>query len=99
MRFARGDLDRKLPIPNTNELASLAEALNYMADQLQQQIQSLARQGKEHEAILSSMTEGVLALDAEGRLLTINRAGAKCCALILLRLRTCRSQRSSKTPA
>jgi two-component system, OmpR family, phosphate regulon sensor histidine kinase PhoR len=77
MRFARGDLDRKLPIPDTEELASLGEALNYMADQLQNQIQSLSRQGKEQEAILSSMTEGVLALDAEGRLLTVNRAGAK----------------------
>ncbi len=77
MRFARGDLDRELPIPPTDELASLAEALNYMAGQLQSQIQSLSRQGKEQEAILSSMTEGVLALDAEGRLLTINSAGAE----------------------
>ncbi len=77
MRFAQGDLDRKLPIPHTHELASLAEALNYMADQLQSQIQSLSRQGKEQEAILSSMTEGVLALDAEGRLLTINSAGVE----------------------
>ena len=77
LRFARGDLDRKLPIPHTDELASLAEALNYMADQLQNQIQSLSRQGKEQEAILSSMTEGVLALDAEGRLLTINNAGVE----------------------
>ena len=77
LRFARGDLDRKLPIPNTAELASLAEALNYMAEQLQNKIQSLSRQGKEQEAILSSMTEGVLALDAEGRLLTINSAGAE----------------------
>jgi two-component system phosphate regulon sensor histidine kinase PhoR len=76
LRFARGDLDRKLPVPNTDELASLAEALNYMTDQLQNQIQALSRQGKEQEAILSSMSEGVLALDAEGRLLTINSAGA-----------------------
>jgi two-component system phosphate regulon sensor histidine kinase PhoR len=76
LRFARGDLKRKLPIPPTAELASLAEALNYMADQLQDQIQSLTRQGKELEAILSSMTEGVLAVDAQGRLITINSAGA-----------------------
>ncbi len=76
LRFARGDLDRMLPIPDTAELASLAEALNYMAGQLQHKIQSLIRQGQEQQAILSSMTEGVLALDAEGRLLTINSAGA-----------------------
>jgi two-component system phosphate regulon sensor histidine kinase PhoR len=77
LRFARGDLDRSLPIPHTAELASLAEALNYMAGQLQNKIESLTRQGQEQQAILSSMTEGVLALDAEGRLLTINRAGAE----------------------
>jgi two-component system, OmpR family, phosphate regulon sensor histidine kinase PhoR len=77
MRFAQGDLTRTLPVPHTDELASLAEALNYMAEQLHHQIQSLARQGKEQEAILASMTEGVLALDAAGRLLTINRAGAE----------------------
>jgi two-component system phosphate regulon sensor histidine kinase PhoR len=77
LRFARGDLDRKVPIPHTDELASLAEALNYMADQLQNQIQTLSRRKKEQDAILSSMTEGVLALDAEGRLLTINSAGAE----------------------
>jgi two-component system, OmpR family, phosphate regulon sensor histidine kinase PhoR len=77
LRFARGDLDRKLPIPGTDELASLAEALNYMADQVQKQIQALSRQGKEQEAILTSMTEGVLALDAEGRLLRVNQAGAR----------------------
>jgi two-component system phosphate regulon sensor histidine kinase PhoR len=76
LRFARGDLERKLPVPHTDELASLAEALNYMTDQLQSQIHALSRQGKEQEAILSSMSEGVLALDAEGRLLTINSAGA-----------------------
>ena len=47
LRFARGDLDRKLPVPHTDELASLAEALNYMTDRLQDQIQTLYRQGKE----------------------------------------------------
>jgi two-component system phosphate regulon sensor histidine kinase PhoR len=76
-RFGRGDLGRKLPIPNTAELASLADALNYMAEQLQNKIQSLIRQGQEQNAILSSMTDGVLALDAEGRLLTVNGAGAE----------------------
>jgi two-component system phosphate regulon sensor histidine kinase PhoR len=81
LRFARGDLDRKLPVPNTDELASLAEALNYMTEQLQNQIQALYRQGKEQEAILASMGEGVLALDAKGRLITINNAGAEMLGL------------------
>ncbi len=77
LRFARGELGRPLPIPDTDELASLAEALNHMADELQNKIKSLTRQGQEQEAILSSMSDGVLALDAEGRLMNINSAGAK----------------------
>lgn len=80
-RFARGDLDRPLPLPDTDELASLAEVLNNMAEQLQNQIETLTRQGEKQEAILASMAEGVLALDAQGRLITINGAGAEMLGL------------------
>jgi len=76
-RFARGDLGRKLPVPDSEELGSLAEALNHMAEQLEDRIRTLIRQDQEQQAILASMVEGVLALDTEGRLLTINRAGAE----------------------
>jgi two-component system phosphate regulon sensor histidine kinase PhoR len=77
LRFAQGDLSRKLPVPPAEELGSLAEALNHMAQQLEDRIQALTRQGQEQEAILSSMVEGVLAVDPKGRLLTLNRAGAQ----------------------
>jgi two-component system, OmpR family, phosphate regulon sensor histidine kinase PhoR len=76
-RFARGDLDRKLPVPASEELGSLAEAMNNMAAQLEYRILTLTGQRQEQEAILAGMAEGVLALDMEGRLLTINRAGAE----------------------
>jgi two-component system phosphate regulon sensor histidine kinase PhoR len=77
LRFARGELGRSLPIPATDELASLAEALNHMAAQLQGKIENLTRQGQEQQAIFASMSEGVLALDDKGRLLTINQAGSR----------------------
>lgn len=76
-RFAQGDLGRKLPLPDSDELGSLAEALNRMAAQLEERIRSLQQQGQEQSAILASMEEGVLALDPEGRVLTLNRAGAE----------------------
>jgi two-component system phosphate regulon sensor histidine kinase PhoR len=76
-RFALGDLDRKLPLPASEELGSLAEAMNHMAAQLEDRIRTLIRQGQGQEAILASMVEGVLALDTDGRLITINRAGAR----------------------
>ena len=77
LRFARGDLSRKLPIPESEEMGSLAEALNHMAEQLEERFNALTRQGQEQEAILSSMVEGVMAVDTESRLITLNRAGAQ----------------------
>ena len=77
LRFAQGDLSRKLPIPQTDELASLAEVMNEMAGKLEDRINALIRQGQMQEAVLSSMIEGVLAIDAEKRLIALNRAGAR----------------------
>ncbi len=75
-RFAAGDLSRRLPVPGSDELGSLAEAFNQMAEQLEDRITALIRQGQLQEAVLSSMVEGVLAVDADQRLITLNRAAA-----------------------
>jgi two-component system phosphate regulon sensor histidine kinase PhoR len=76
-RFAAGDLSRRLPVPGSDELGSLAEAFNHMAEQLEDRINALIRQGQMQEAVLSSMVEGVLAVDEDQRLITLNRAGAR----------------------
>lgn len=76
-RFAQGDLSRKVPVPDSDELASLAEALNQMAAQLDDRIRTILRQRHEQEMILSSMVEGVIAVDTQGRLITLNQAGTR----------------------
>ena len=76
-RFAAGDLSRRLPVPGSDELGSLAEAFNHMAEQLEDRINALIRQGQMQEAVLSSMVEGVLAVDEDQHLITLNRAGAR----------------------
>lgn len=74
LRFARGDLSHGLRVPATAELASLAETLNQMSLQLDERIRALSRQSAEQRAILASMIEGVIAVDAEGRVITLNDA-------------------------
>jgi two-component system, OmpR family, phosphate regulon sensor histidine kinase PhoR len=76
-RFAQGDLRLKVPVPPSDELASLAEALNSMAEQLDERIRTVTRQRREQEAVLASMVEGVLAVDQRERLITLNQAGAR----------------------
>ncbi len=75
-RFARGKFKSKLPESDIFELGSLARSLNHMADQIYDRIRVVTQQKNEQIAILTSMTEGVLALDANGRLLAVNRSAA-----------------------
>ncbi len=80
-RFADGDLQHKLPIPHTAEVAALAESMNRMALQLDDRIHAALRERNEREAVLSSMVEGVLAVDVDERVISVNRAGAEVLGL------------------
>ncbi len=74
LRFSRGELKHKLLIPRSEEIGSLAEAMNQMSTQLDERISSIMRQRNEQEAVLSSMIEGVLAVDMDERLISMNLA-------------------------
>lgn len=76
-RFASGDLEHRIPPQTSAEASALADAMNAMAVQLGQRLQTLARQGGEQEALLSSMIEGVVAVDADRRVITVNRAAGE----------------------
>jgi two-component system phosphate regulon sensor histidine kinase PhoR len=76
IRFAAGDLGHKLPVPRTAEFAAVAESLNAMAEQLDGEISTLTRERNEREAVLASMVEGVVAVDADERVITVNEAAA-----------------------
>jgi two-component system, OmpR family, phosphate regulon sensor histidine kinase PhoR len=76
-RFGRGELDYRLPVDGSREIATLADTLNDMAVRLAEQIQTIAVQRSEEEAVLLSMEEGVLTLDNQGRILNLNRAAGQ----------------------
>ena len=75
-RFAKGDLASKIELPDIDELRHLAGALNAMASQLDGRIKAITAQRNEQEAILASMTEGVIAIDASEHILSVNKAAA-----------------------
>jgi two-component system phosphate regulon sensor histidine kinase PhoR len=74
--FANGELAHKLAIPDTEELASLAEAMNKMADQLDRRIRTVVEQRNELETVLASMHEGVVAIDTAEVIINMNQAAA-----------------------
>jgi two-component system phosphate regulon sensor histidine kinase PhoR len=76
-QYARGELEIRIQPPATMELAGLAEALNTMAAQLKYRMDAILRQRNELEAVLSSMVEGVIALDVDEKVISLNTAAKK----------------------
>ena len=75
-RFASGQLDSRIRVEGPDDVIRLAEALNAMAAQLNERIHTVTTQRNEQEAILSSMVEGVIAVDSRQTVLSVNRSAA-----------------------
>lgn len=80
-RIAQGDLDFRLEDKGTDELGLLVQSFNHMAQDLQLGRTSLTRANSmlaEHnryiEAVLDNITTAVITLNAEGCILTMNKA-------------------------
>ena len=74
--IAAGRLDLRLPVPDTAEFADLANASNEMLRQLNSKIDVITAERSQIQAILSSMIEGVLAVDSLGNIVSINKTAA-----------------------
>ncbi len=73
-RFSSGDLSHRIRIHSYAEVDALAEAMNGMADQLNNRIRTVTSQRNELEAVLTSMTEAVIAVDTDERIMSCNHA-------------------------
>ena len=76
--IARGDWKKPLSVNSDSvEISALSNALNQMALQLEDRIKTITSQSNESEAVLSSMVEGVLAVDAAENIIRLNKAAGK----------------------
>ena len=76
-RLARGDLSLRVEVAGPLNLTQLGDSLNRMAGQLQDRLATVVQQRNELTAVLSSMVEGVIAVDLEERILSLNPAAAE----------------------
>lgn len=75
--FSKGNLTNRLPYPDTDELSQLAGAMNLMASELDKKIMDVKNRSRELEAVHASMQEGVIAINGQEQIITINKAAAK----------------------
>ncbi len=77
---AAGDLEQRTGIQRTDEIGSLAYSFDAMIERLEERNRALAEQAGKLEAILTSITDGVVVLDAEGKAITSNPAAQRVLA-------------------
>jgi two-component system phosphate regulon sensor histidine kinase PhoR len=73
-RYSAGDLSRSTYDYGTDELGTVARALDGSVQELGGRIEELSRDRARMGAILAGMVEGVLVVDRQGRLQLVNRA-------------------------
>ena len=76
-RYALGDLSRPTPDYGDDDLGSVARAMDQAVQDLGRRVDHLERDRARMEAILSSMIEGVLVVNEQGRLQLVNDAARR----------------------
>jgi signal transduction histidine kinase len=76
-RYALGDLSRPAPDYGDDDVGSVARSMDHAVQELGRRIDSLSRDRARMEAILASMSEGVLVVNEQGRLQLVNDAARR----------------------
>ncbi len=71
--FMQGDEVEGLPVSSIREIGSISEAFDQVRRRVGEQVDLLTTQRNEQESVLQSMQVGVIAIDAQQRVLSINR--------------------------
>ncbi len=82
-RFAVGQFSPHLTPPDhvATEIATLSQALNSMADQLQDRISTILQQRNEVQTVLDSMLAAVLTIDSTDALVSLNSSASELLGL------------------
>lgn len=77
-----GNYGNRLYLPQAEDTLLLAQSINEMAVAVEERWQKLQLRVQEQDAVLKSMTEGVIALGPQGRILRANDAAARLLGFI-----------------
>jgi len=69
---ADGNLEYRIPRRSRDELGSISDSIHRMADQLGERLEQANREKEQLQAVLDSMVEGVLVVDAEMNVVLAN---------------------------
>ena len=73
-KISKGDFSKKLKICRQDEIGQLANSLNLMSEELENKIRIISEDKDKMKVVLSSVIEGIIAIDKEGRIILFNDA-------------------------
>ncbi len=73
-KISKGDFSKKLKILSQDEIGQLADSLNLMSEELENKIRIISEDKDKMKVVLSSVIEGIVAIDKEGRIILFNHA-------------------------
>ncbi len=72
--IAGGDHRRRFRRPSHNEIGDLARVINDVSDQIQRRMEEVNAHRSRLEAVLLSMSDGIMVVDRQGDILLVNQA-------------------------
>ncbi len=76
--LAKGNLNVDIPVSESRgEIPKITKALNHMTQKLNEVFKQLSREKNQLEAVLSAMSEGVMVVSEDGKIIIINDALGK----------------------
>ncbi len=76
-RIAGGDFGTRVNLRTGDEIQELSESFNDMAERIERSFTEISESREELEGILSSMSEGLLVLDSQGKIQLANRSACE----------------------
>jgi two-component system, OmpR family, phosphate regulon sensor histidine kinase PhoR len=80
-RITRGNLEQRVEVNTRNELGTLSEKFNLMAEKLQGTLNQLMGEKNKLATIINTMAGGVLVIDEEKKLVMINKTAVQMLGL------------------
>ena len=72
IRIARGDYAGKVEVHGKDELGQLAETFNQLSERIEEAQETMEAERNRLDSVLTHMTDGVIATDRRGKVITIN---------------------------
>lgn len=72
LRIARGDYTGKVKVHGKDELGQLAETFNQLSERIEEAQETMEAERNRLDSVLTHMTDGVIASDRRGKVITIN---------------------------